>query len=661
MSRAPAAKRRRLSPPEIDDESATRAFAQNASQWNLEEAYEQRARQRTKAPKSDRLPVKTQDGTIEHIQRDEPETPQNGDDNEDEDSGLNSMLDEDDVRSDILSTTEPEKTVNEQVLAAQEDLARIAGMLSEDPEENIAQLKGLSAIADSKIPTIRKLAMVAQVAVFKDIIPGYRIRPLTDEDQKAKLSRDVKRLRTFEQTLVGCYRDFVTGLGRTIKAGSKNPTPAQISIANTAISCACALLDSVAHFNFRSELLNTIVTRLASRRVDKDQAKCRQALETLFENDEEGNSSLEAVTLLTKALKAKDYNVHESVFNTFLHLRLLSEYSFRASTERVDKDEEAPTNSKFKKKQREFRTKRERKMLKERKVVEKEMKEADATISHEEREKNQSEMLKLVFVAYFRVLKMRKQNLMGAVLEGLARYAHLINQDFFGDILESLRDLIAGQDVVLDDEDEEPEEQEDVRDRSRETLLCIVTAFSLLQGQDVHKSASSLHLDLSFFTKRLYGTVFPMAFDPNIEASKQLASTTENKKINVQTPALLLIRSLGALLLPPQSIRSVPPTLVAAFTKRLLTAAVHLPEKSAQAVLALVKQVVKIHGTKINALWYTEERRGDGVFDMERDDYESANPFATTAWEGELLKLHYSHKVRDGIKEIADGVKSQRS
>ncbi|KAF2150517.1 nucleolar complex-associated protein 3 [Myriangium duriaei CBS 260.36] len=656
MSRLPAVKRRRLSPPE-DDETVTNKFYQNASQWNLEEAYAKRTKkQKAKDKKSDRLPIKTQEGKVEQAQQQEQVDEPSSEDEAAADQA--EKVDEEVEEQAPEAPTEPEKPIKQQILEAKEDLARIAGMVSEDPEENISQLKSLAQLAANKNPTIKQLAMATQVAVFKDIIPGYRIRPLGDEDPKAKLSRDVKRLRHFEQTLVSCYKEYVNALARCVKAGSRDATPAQATVASMAINCTSILLEAVPHFNFRSELLNIIVSKLSSRQVDKDFVKCREALETLFQNDEDGNSSLEAVSLLTKMMKSKDYNIHESVLNTFLHLRLLSEYSYRASTNRIDKDDDTdPLPAKLKKKQREFRTKRERKQLRERKVVEKEMAEADAAVSHEERDAHQSEMLKLVFVAYFRILKQRKPNLMGAVLEGLARYAHLINQDFFGDVLESLRDLITSQALALEEFDPDADEE---RDMTRETLLCIVTAFALLQGQDVTKSASSLSLDLSFFSTALYNTVLSLSLDPGVETFST-ATLAANKKVNAQTPAVLLLRSLNAQLLPPHAVRAVPPTLLAAFTKRLLTASLALPEKAALAVLSLVKQVVRVHGSKIAALWYTDERRGDGVFDITRTDVESANPFAATVWESEMLKLHYCPKVREAAIEVEKGIVSRRS
>ncbi|KAK3096366.1 hypothetical protein LTR53_019322, partial [Teratosphaeriaceae sp. CCFEE 6253] len=145
---------------------------------------------------------------------------------------------------------------------------------------------------------------------------------------------------------------------------------------------------------------------------------------------------------------------------------------------------------------------------------------------------------------------------MGAVLEGLAKFSHLINQDFFGDVLEVLKDLIAEAEASLQpvDDNEEPEESEDdveadaaaQRNVQRETLLAIITAFALLQGQyDVAKSAPGLSLDLSFFITHLYRALLPLSMHPDIELSAKRAHladpnglvvpTARDTKVNVAT------------------------------------------------------------------------------------------------------------------------------
>jgi len=663
MSLDHPSKKRKLSPPGDSVDVVTQEYYGNAAQWNLEQSYEDRARkQKKKDKKSDKLPIKTSEGRVEHAQKQSEEDVV--DESEGYDSANENGTDEQD--EEIVEEVEDKRPLKEQVLEAKEELARIAGLISEDPEENIGLLKNLAKIGSSKHTPIKLLAMATQVAVYKDIIPGYRIRPLSEEDLKGKLSKDVKRLRNFEQTLVVSYQDYINMLARMAKRTPRDgDVQSNSALRSTALSCACTLVTAVPHFNIRKDLFNILVTKVASREVGDNTVRCNAALTALFENDDDGNASLEAVTLLTKMFKAKDFNIHESTLNTFLSLRLLSEYSYRASTERIDKEDDTGEAPSFVKKQkREFRTKKLRKTLREEKEIQKEMKEADAVVGHEERDKNQSEMLKMVFVAYFRILKMRKNNLMGAVLEGLARYAHLINQDFFGDILEALRDLIAQQDGQDEELTEGLDDETTQRDKSRESLLCIVTAFSLLQGQDIHKSATALHLDLSFFTKKLYNTILPLSLDAGTETASKSIKQSSNMSahaINVQTPSLLLFRSLNALLLPAQSTRSVPPVLVASFVRRLLTSALNLPEKSTMAILGLVKQVVRVHGGKISAIWYSEERRGDGVFDMTRADFESSNPFAGTCWEGELLRLHWSEKVRHALTEIEESIKKSRS
>jgi nucleolar complex protein 3 len=655
MSRYPLPKRRKLSPPE--DEAGHAKRGQNAEKWDNEQEYEQRIR-KTKASGNGRLPIKTSEGWVAQeaplVEATEYAAAASGDGED----GVDEQEKDD----------EPKKSTREQILEAKEEMARLAGLINEDPEEHLAALRTLTQFAASKNVTIKKLALATQCAVYKDIIPGYRIRPAAEDEMVAKLSREVKKLRNYEQALVGGYQAYVRELEKCAK-GSKDQTWADASgLASVALSCAGQLLVSVPHFNFRGDLVKILVTKLSTKRMDEDYKKCLLILEDLFRKDDDGHPSLDAVTQLTRMIKAKNFNVHESVLNTFLHLRLLTEFTSKGSHHGIDKqkDEEQP-DLKLKKKNREFLTKRQRKERKERKVVEKELKEADAVVSHEERDQMQSEMLKMVFITYFRILQAKPPHLMGAVLEGLARYADRINQDFFGDILEALKDLISSTeaDEEKDDEDEVEKEDDGTRNATREALLCVVTAFALLQGQDAAKSAGTLHLDLSFFITHLYRTLYPVALNCDIELGPKSmhlpdpngdSETTIKNKVNAQTTTVLLIRCLSSVLLPPLAIRAVPPIRIAAFTKQLLTASLHLPQKSCQAMLSLLAATTKTHGRKVAGLWNTEERRGDGVFDALRGEVEGSNPFASTAWEGEILRLHWCPKVRETVGLIEKNV-----
>ncbi|KAL8865512.1 MAG: hypothetical protein Q9174_006845, partial [Haloplaca sp. 1 TL-2023] len=484
-----AAKRRKLSPPE----PAARIFSSRYASlpqtpgWNLEQGYEQRPRKQKQQVENTRLPIKTAEGRIERLT-----SPAR--DQEDE-ADRESILSVSEQQQLATEETQPEETIEiplrQQIIEAKEELARIGTLLSEDPEEHIGGFKKLGDIAASTNATIKTLALATQLAVYKDVIPGYRIRPLGELDKTEKVSKDVRKLRSFEQALVGNYQNYVKELAKCAKPSSDDTFEATASVANVAISCACALLLAVPHFNLRSDLIKILVSKLSGKRRDANFIKCLETLEKLFREDEDGDPSLDGVGQITKMMKARDYRTDESVINSFLHLRLLSELSSRGSQTRIDKSTADGPNGKKPKFKKEFRTKKQRKILKERKTVEKEFKEADAIASHEDRERLQSETLKLVFVTYFRILKARVPNLTGAVLEGLAKYAHLINQDFFGDLLEALKDLIAAssEDSIQDDADNDTldefhDDTSPSQDPLRQSLLSTTTAFALLEGQD---------------------------------------------------------------------------------------------------------------------------------------------------------------------------------
>ncbi|KAH7416645.1 nucleolar complex-associated protein-domain-containing protein [Cadophora sp. MPI-SDFR-AT-0126] len=662
MARVPAVKRRKLTPPPTDGEDSSPSTLDNASEpstffkqassWNLEQDYETRPRKGKKKDKeSTRLPIKTSDGRIQELEVAEEV--------KDDESDMEWLGAEESEEEPVEQ--KPTVPMRQQILEAQEEMARIALMVTqEDPEEHVGAFKALAQFGQSHNTTIKKLALRVQLAVYKDVIPGYRIRPLSEEDMETRVSKEVRKLRAYEQALVGGYQGYIRELSKLSQSGrsgrSRSSKDSGPSLGSVAISCACTLLTEVPHFNFRGDLLKILVKKLSTRMMDEDFVKCRETIESLFKNDEDGTPSLDAVSILTRMMKERSYRVDESVLNTFLHLRLLTEFSWRASTNHVDKPE-----NKFERKAKEkrvFRTKKERKLMKERKIVEKEMQQADATVSHEDRDRMQSETLKLVFVTYLRILKLRSPHLMGAVLEGLARYAHLINQDLFGDLLEALKDLI-GHAETGDDVEEDPEDIETERNLTREALLCIITAFALLEGQDAAKAQASLSLDLSFFITHLYRTLHALSLNPDIERNAKSLHlpdpnmptwTHSENKVNIQTTTVLLLRSLSSILTPALAARAVPPLRIAAFTKQLATVSLHLPEKSCIAMTTFLGKVTKIQEKKVASLWNTEERRGDGVFDALTGEVEGSNPYAATIWEGELLRKHFSPSVRDGVK-----------
>ena len=204
---------------------------------------------------------------------------------------------------------------------------------------------------------------------------------------------------------------------------------------------------------------------------------CVATISSILSSDTVGTSSLELVKLIARTIKARSYLVHPAMVSCLLSLRLSDLNGVRASTERVDRaaiirKQNLRTNKDGHKKskgpQAPYINKKTRKVIKEKRDIEKELAEAESEVRVEEKSKYSTETLKLLFSLYFRVLKLPvEQNspLLPPALEGLARFATLVNVDFFKDLLNVLKTVMMSTREM------------------RIQLLCIVTALELLTGQ----------------------------------------------------------------------------------------------------------------------------------------------------------------------------------
>ncbi|KAH9951376.1 nucleolar complex-associated protein 3 [Amylocystis lapponica] len=536
------------------------------------------------------------------------------------------------------------KSRKARIQGAKEQIAGICQEIVADPENSLGLLRRLHTFSLHEISTpshpepvvndvlIRKLTIISQLAVFKDVIPGYRIRALTEKEKAEKVSQMVQRTREWEQGLVGIYQSYLRILETEIKAKSE--------LAETALQCMCTLLVEVTHFNFRVNLMSTIVAGLSRKSWDKLSDLCLSSLVTVFRADITGEASLEVVRLLNRMIKERKFKVHPEVLSCLSHLRLKTELGVRASSSRADKTDTGSTKThgregdkgkgKAKRAEKPHLSKKARKALKERQEITKEMREAEAEVDKEERAATHTETLKLLFVLYFRVLKNPAPTvLLPAALRGIARFAHLVNIDFFKDLMQVLKDIMA----------REPEDDEDSADAdtTQRRLQCIITAFELLSGQ-----GEALDIDLTDFINALYALLPALALSPTIDTAPSPASPST---------ADLLFRAL-LLVFTPRSAGSTPPWRAAAFTKRLLGAALHWPPGPAQRALELARTLL-VRDAALGALFSTAERAGGGAFRPELDDPQLCSPLNATCWEVRLLAAgHWDARVREGAEAL---------
>ncbi|KAG0038581.1 hypothetical protein BGZ82_011547 [Podila clonocystis] len=614
---------------------------------------------------STRLPIKLADGRIREVKDDRVRPSEVKDEEEEEvvdsDFAEEDDEEEDEEEEDEMQEPEPEKKIPKKIQIAKkkEEMATIAQTIIADPEQNVGQLKKLRTMAQDTSDVIKKLAMLTQLAVYKDILPGYRIRPLSEKEQSVTVSKDVAKLRDYEQSLLQNYQNYLQSLEKVLAqdksgrdedeagTGSNNSatasltapattattpegeaaTKAKADLATVAIHCMCNLLTGVTHFNFRLNLMTALIARMSRRKWSELSETCSKALKDV----------------------------------AFLSLRLKEELPTRQN------GDEDGNSRKRKKKEKVHISKKNRKLLKAKKEVEVEMKEAEAVVDKEEKMRMQTETLKLVFITYFRILKHAPGSpLLPAVLEGLAKFAHLINVDFFTDLLEVLKKIMVGG----------PDSQhfDSYNPANRRTqLLCIVCAFQLLQGQ-----GEALNIDLKAFYNEFYTSLLTVAMNTDIEGDifeaaeasakekekQKLAAKSQwkgkNAKKTVEDETLVVLASDRELILKGFELLffankgKIPVIRAASFLKRIAIASLQFPNKSMKDFLVIMKKLVQKQPQLDQLLTGSDEdRAGNGVYLPALNDPELCNPMAASLWEFELMKTHFDPKVRSMARELA--------
>ncbi|KAI8055872.1 CBF/Mak21 family-domain-containing protein [Syncephalis plumigaleata] len=662
-----------------DDALAAYEEAPRKGEWNKREEQHGRLG----------LPIKLPDGRVQRGAVLETNM-ESSDEEEDEETKLQAKQKEQrekERREKRIAKEEAALAAQQGLSSKKERLASIAQTILADPEAQISKLKVLREMSQDPNEKTRKLVYLTQMAVYKDIAPGYRIRELTEQEQAVKVSAELRKLRKYEETLVFYYRTYIDSLLREMKGGSDMDTsPGSMSYIVT--KCICSLLSHLSHFNFRSELIKAIMQRLGARRWSEVSIMAQEVVITLFKEDASGEISLEIVKEITHMVKKRDYNVHPQVLATFFHLRLRDELQ-------KPTDDDASSNSKDKKRKKDkvHLTKRERKRRRVQKEVESEMREAEAEYTREERERMYNETLKMVFVTYFRVLKQGNASpLLPAVLEGLAKFAHLISVDYFEDLLallkkimlhyhpdykpdeQTLNDkkgkrrhakLIGGEQATdasnatsatgVNDIQGQSETHDQNGDAVRMPLLCLITIAQILSGH-----GEALSYDLKEFYALLYTLLFPIAMKASAseiihdeynnqqsQKTHQRKSTNSDDKTEKATRAAtdteLVMRGLDVLLLQR---KHIPVERVGAFLKRMAMVSLHMSPVMATEVLDRIRTVMT-RRQQLDALLSDEEgRMGNGVYQATLDDPDLCNPMATNLWELALLKDHYDPKVR---------------
>ncbi|XP_076154624.1 nucleolar complex protein 3 homolog [Alosa pseudoharengus] len=522
----------------------------------------------------------------------------------------------------VLSPEEQFQLRNEKLQERKERIAKLGSAILADPSANIKKVKELRAMLMETDPsvavTVRKLVMVSLMEIFKDIVPAYRIRPLTEAEKTARVKKETQQLREFEEGLVSQYKFYLENLERVVKDWKQKKEKASGAVsldcyrglAEVAIRCMCELMVALPHFNFHNNIIVMVVPHMNDP-VRKVNEMCSDAVKKLLRQDKLGEASLALVKVMSGIIKSRNYHVKPEMLKTLLCLRI-KEVEMKKDSEDLKPKQKFMTYQEKKKNL----SRMQRKWKKAEEKLQKELLEAEASESTGRKLKLHTETLNIVFLIYFRILKKaQKSVLLPAVLEGLAKFAHLINLEFFDDLLAVLHNLILSGDLS-----------------NRESLHCIQTAFHILSGQ-----GDVLNIDPLKFYAHLYKTLLALS----------AARFNEEAGIVLQCLDVMLTKRR----------KQVTLQRAQAFLKRLSTLSLHLLPDATIGVLAANRTIM--HAFPKSDIMLDNEMQGSGTYLPELDEPEYCNPQNTSLWELHTLKRHYHPVVRKFAAHLMKGAPSE--
>ncbi|XP_055637881.1 nucleolar complex protein 3 homolog [Toxorhynchites rutilus septentrionalis] len=520
----------------------------------------------------------------------------------------------------------PEVSTADMILERDEEIERqkfyigvMCASILESPE---TKTKHLTTLLDLIAPTtqngkvnmfvVRKMAMISLVEVFKDIVPEYRLGIIDTESQKLKKTT-LARVN-FENELLLQYKKFLVlmesltqPVQRKHRSG-RTKSLEELQLAEIAVQCMCDLLNAHPYFNYGMNVGQMLVTLLNSD-VESVRQRVRTCFCTLFKSDTRLDLSKHIVRHLNQLVKKKEHNVHPEMVSCLKYLPI-KDFNLNAVRE-----------SEIKKKKLEAHKSRvinmsrqERKRKKKLAELERELFETKAEESAQIKQKKLTDLTKLVFTIFFRILKIApKSKLLSVTLEGLSKFAHTINIEFFSDLVEVLNNLLVHENLGC-----------------REQLHCIQTVFTVLRGQ-----GEVLNIDPARFYTHLYKNLLSVHAGKSHDDLESILSTLDHvlmkRQINITYHRHL------------------------AFIKRLSMMSLHLLHFGTLGCLGVIRNGLIAKGS-LDILLDTESSVGSGEYDPEVEEPEFSNASSASLYELSALHRHYHPCVRKFARNISGGV-----
>lgn len=476
-----------------------------------------------------------------------------------------------------------------------ETLGLLAITITEDPEDNVGKIREMLKFTDrsKQSPDIVRLALISSLAVIKDILPGYYIRPLKEAEKNSSVSKDIKHIRVFEESILSSYLRFFEILKGIIHpARPRKVSKRQLPVLHIALSCVHELMLFASHFNHFEEILKLAAYTLTLP-WEAEVERTSLAFRRLFEVDESGQVTMLAVRLLSNMIRDLDYDCPTPWITALETVRIKAEQGQR-SLKNLKQDIKRPKKHMSVREQKEWKVKHDE-LAK--------LAEAEGIVTREELNAWNTETLKFLFRIYFGILKHNPSaEVLPSVLAGLAKHAHRIGIEYFADLLHSLRRL------MQTDGKEEGGELDIIP-----ALHCILTVDRIYS---INENLASM--DLKFFYNSLFRQLGRLIKTPPTSTWDQLQKPLQSCLANLFHPK-----------------RHLPALRSASFVQRLADLAMSLATTGMMGPAVFATEHIRhilTHQERARAV-LDREPFGQGAYLTTCDDPDLCNPFSRSLYD----------------------------
>jgi len=300
-------------------------------------------------------------------------------------------------------------------------LAVTAERVSGDPEKELDLFDVFFEVnRTSNDGEIKLLSLLSAVAVFRDLVPGYRIREATEQEKTQQRSAPVLALERYELKLLQVYRRLLPELEASMKKNSSATAPA-----------LAALVKAAFDFNYRQRLIGTAVKHANSPDGDVRRPVV-EGLQEMVEGDQRLEASKEVVLAIGKIAQATAHGLKGGRDENGKQVRGLQHELLKVLLRlQIGRADAAAMNNLS-----------SGALAGADDDVRRGLAEASITQSPEQLRKAEAELLYEVFVVYLRILRQRhlhSRELLASILAGLARWGQQVNLELLLEILSELK------------------------------------------------------------------------------------------------------------------------------------------------------------------------------------------------------------------------------